>query len=113
MLGVPLGVGGVPFRTTEIELHDGDTLALYTDGLVEARGVDISAGMAALRSQLEGADGTLEETADGILARLLPGAPTDDAVIVLARIGRQGPDPGPGGRDPGPGSRDLRPGGRG
>ncbi|MFE4306064.1 SpoIIE family protein phosphatase [Streptomyces sp. NPDC056891] len=91
VLGVPLGVGGVPFRTTEIELHDGDTLALYTDGLVEARGVDIDAGMAALRSQLEGATGTLEETADGVLARLLPEAPTDDAVIVLARIRREGP----------------------
>ncbi|MET7756489.1 SpoIIE family protein phosphatase [Streptomyces sp. NPDC005389] len=91
VLGVPLGVGGVPFRTTEIELHDGDTLALYTDGLVEARGVDIDAGMAALRARLEGATGTLEETADGVLARLLPEAPTDDAVIVLARIQREGP----------------------
>ncbi|WP_328946462.1 SpoIIE family protein phosphatase [Streptomyces sp. NBC_00250] len=99
VLGVPLGVGGVPFRTTEIELHDGDTLALYTDGLVEARGLDIGVGMAALRSQLEGSTGTLEEAADGILARLLPGAPTDDAVIVLARIRRQGPDRRPGGRD--------------
>ncbi|MFF3839003.1 SpoIIE family protein phosphatase [Streptomyces sp. NPDC001930] len=90
VLGVPLGVGGVPFRTTEIELHDGDTLALYTDGLVEARGADIDAGMAALRSQLEGSTGTLEETADAVLARLLPEAPTDDAVIVLARIRRDG-----------------------
>ncbi|MEU7116073.1 SpoIIE family protein phosphatase [Streptomyces sp. NPDC046182] len=91
VLGVPLGVGEVPFRTTEIELHDGDTLALYTDGLVETRGVDIGAGVAALRSQLEGASGTLEEAADGILARLLPDSPTDDAVIVLARIRREGP----------------------
>ncbi|MFE6854237.1 SpoIIE family protein phosphatase [Streptomyces sp. NPDC057674] len=90
VLGVPLGVGGVPFRTTEIELHDGDTLALYTDGLVEARGIDIDAGIATLRTQLEGASGTLEETADGVLARLLPEAPTDDAVIVLARIRREG-----------------------
>ncbi|MFJ2931628.1 SpoIIE family protein phosphatase [Streptomyces sp. NPDC087219] len=90
VLGVPLGVGGVSFRTTEIELHDGDTLALYTDGLVEARGVDIGVGVAALRSQLEGATGTLEEAADGVLARLLPEAPTDDAVIVLARIRREG-----------------------
>ncbi|MFD9033136.1 SpoIIE family protein phosphatase [Streptomyces sp. NPDC059567] len=96
VLGVPLGVGEVPFRTTEIELHDGDTLALYTDGLVEARGVDIGEGMAALRSELACATGTLEETADGILARLLPDAPTDDAVIVLARIRRQDPGLGPG-----------------
>ncbi|MFH9725156.1 SpoIIE family protein phosphatase [Streptomyces sp. NPDC017254] len=99
VLGVPLGVGDVPFRTTEIELHDGDTLALYTDGLVEARGVDIGEGMAALRSQLEGASGTLEEESDGVLARLLPEPPADDAVIVLARIRRRDADPGPGARD--------------
>ncbi|MEU9860619.1 SpoIIE family protein phosphatase [Streptomyces sp. NPDC047971] len=99
VLGVPLGVGDVPFRTTEIELHDGDTLALYTDGLVEARGVDIDEGVAALRSQLAGATGTLEETADGILERLLPDAPTDDAVVVLARIRRQEPGPRAGGPD--------------
>ena len=35
--GPPLGVGGLPFETTEIELPEGSLLALYTDGLVEAR----------------------------------------------------------------------------
>ncbi|MFF9066692.1 SpoIIE family protein phosphatase [Streptomyces sp. NPDC014891] len=93
VLGVPLGVGGVPFRTTGIELRDGDTLALYTDGLVEARGVDIDRGMAALRDRLAAADGSLESAADDVLARLLPEGPTDDAVIVLARIRRTDPAP--------------------
>ncbi|WP_406336856.1 SpoIIE family protein phosphatase [Streptomyces zaomyceticus] len=99
VLGVPLGVGDVPFLTTDIELRDGDTLALYTDGLVEARGVDIDEGVATLRSQLGGAEGTLEEEADGILARLLPEPPGDDAVVVLARIRRLGPGTGPDSRD--------------
>jgi PAS domain S-box-containing protein len=94
VLGVPLGVGGVPFRTTEIELHEGDTLALYTDGLVEARGQDISRGIEALRAQLQRRpSGTLEDEADGILTHLLPAVATDDAVIVLAQVG---PTPGSG-----------------
>jgi PAS domain S-box-containing protein len=95
VLGVPLGVGGVPFRTTEIELHEGDTLVLYTDGLVEARGQDISRGIEALRAQLERRPpGTLEDEADGILAQLRPAATTDDTVIVLAQVGTA-PDSGP------------------
>ncbi|MFF8280061.1 SpoIIE family protein phosphatase [Streptomyces lateritius] len=86
VLGVPLGVGGFPFDTLEIELQEGDTLALYTDGLIEARGKDIEEGIGALRTQLAVATGTLEETADGILAHLLSAAPTDDTVLVLAQV---------------------------
>ncbi|WP_405851187.1 SpoIIE family protein phosphatase [Streptomyces sp. NBC_00090] len=88
VLGVPLGVGGFPFGTLEIELQEGDTLALYTDGLVEARGKDIDDGIAALRAQLAGVTDTLEEMADGVLARLLPAGPTDDTVLVLAQVSR-------------------------
>ncbi|MGW5850523.1 SpoIIE family protein phosphatase [Streptomyces sp. NPDC055254] len=87
-LGVPLGVGGVPFRSTGIDLPEGAVLALYTDGLVEARGQDIDAGLEALRAQLRTAAGPLEESADRILANLLPAGATDDTVLVLARIHR-------------------------
>lgn len=92
VLGVPLGVGGFPFRTTEIELQEGAVLALYTDGLVEAGG-DISEGIEALRSQLARAAGGLEATADDILTSMLPSAPTDDTVIVLAQVSRSSPPP--------------------
>ncbi|MFF4578548.1 SpoIIE family protein phosphatase [Streptomyces sp. NPDC001389] len=88
VLGVPLGVGGVPFRTTGAELPDGAVLALYTDGLVEARGQDIDEGLDALRTELARAAGPLEEEADRILAALLPDGATDDTVLVLARISR-------------------------
>ncbi|MEJ8661973.1 SpoIIE family protein phosphatase [Streptomyces sp. MS1.AVA.4] len=87
-LGVPLGVGGHPFGTTEIELPEGATLALYTDGLIEARGRDIDEGADRLRAELSRASGSLEEEADRILARLLPDPPDDDTVLVLARIRR-------------------------
>ncbi|MFJ7269976.1 SpoIIE family protein phosphatase [Streptomyces sp. NPDC099050] len=88
VLGVPLGVGGFPFRTTEIELPGSTTLALYTDGLIEARGRDIDTGLEALRVELRGAPGPLEAMADHILASLLPTPPTDDTVLVLARVHR-------------------------
>ncbi|OEJ34781.1 SpoIIE family protein phosphatase [Streptomyces subrutilus] len=86
--GVPLGVGGFPFATTELDLPEGATLALYTDGLIEARGRDIDAGMEALRDQLRRARGTMEEAADRILANLLPTTPADDTVLVLAQVSR-------------------------
>ncbi|MCX5010222.1 SpoIIE family protein phosphatase [Streptomyces sp. NBC_00555] len=86
--GVPLGVGGFPYQTTELDLPEGATLALYTDGLIETRGRDIEAGMEALRDQLRQARGTMEEAADRILANLLPSVPADDTVLVLAQVSR-------------------------
>lgn len=88
VLGVPLGVGGCPFRTREIELPEHAVLALYTDGLIEARGRDIDAGLDALRAELAASSGSLESMADRILARLVPGPAADDTVLVLARVHR-------------------------
>ncbi|MCX4776005.1 PP2C family protein-serine/threonine phosphatase [Streptomyces sp. NBC_01264] len=88
VLGVPLGVGGHPFRATEIELPADATLALYTDGLIEARGRDIEAGLEALRTELACSQEALENMADRILASLLPAPPADDTVLVLARVHR-------------------------
>ncbi|MFF8293384.1 SpoIIE family protein phosphatase [Streptomyces sp. NPDC016309] len=89
VLGVPLGVGGRPFATTETELPDGAVVALYTDGLIEARGRDIDEGLEAVRAELRGDCSDLEATADRMLAGLLPGPPDDDTVLVLARVHRR------------------------
>ncbi|MGP3979843.1 SpoIIE family protein phosphatase [Streptomyces sp. KR80] len=88
VLGVPLGIGGCRFRSTDIDLPEDAVLVLYTDGLIEARTHDIQEGLAALRAELHGSPGPLEATADRIIARLLPGEPTDDTVLVLARVRR-------------------------
>ncbi|MFD9723400.1 SpoIIE family protein phosphatase, partial [Streptomyces sp. NPDC059072] len=69
-------------------LPPGALLALYTDGLIEARGRDIETGLDALRAELAGPPGTLEALADRILTNLLPIPPTDDTVLVLARVRR-------------------------
>ncbi|MET9515800.1 SpoIIE family protein phosphatase [Streptomyces sp. NPDC002994] len=90
VLGVPLGVGGQPFATTETDLAEGAVLALYTDGLIEARGRDIEEGLDAVRAELSSDSGDLEAAADRILASLLPGPPDDDTVLVLARVHRAG-----------------------
>ncbi|MFG2291824.1 SpoIIE family protein phosphatase [Streptomyces sp. NPDC048603] len=90
VLGVPLGVGGVAFGSTDVELPDRAVLALYTDGLVETRDRDLDAGIAALARELGAADtsGSLEEAADRILDRMLRDSATDDTVLVLARVHR-------------------------
>lgn len=46
--GAPIGVGGVAFETATVRVRPGDRLILCTDGLVEVRGQDIGAGLAAL-----------------------------------------------------------------
>lgn len=84
--GTPLGTGGgQDFRTEEVLLPPGSLLALYTDGLIEARDRDLDQGMDQLAQALVGVDQPLEELCDGILERLLPCAPQDDVAVLLAR----------------------------
>lgn len=82
--GPPLGIGGLPFEATEVELPEGSLLALYTDGLIEA-GHDVGAGLDRLCKVLATPDPSLEATCDAVLAALLPGSPADDAALLLAR----------------------------
>ncbi|QFR01939.1 SpoIIE family protein phosphatase [Streptomyces phaeolivaceus] len=83
--GPMLGVGGLPFEATELALPEGSVLALYTDGLVEARDRDVDAGTAALCAALEGSVGSLESACDTVLKALLPDTPADDVALLLAR----------------------------
>ncbi|MFF7297422.1 SpoIIE family protein phosphatase [Streptomyces sp. NPDC008265] len=83
--GTPLGAGGRDFRTEEIALPAGSLLALYTDGLIEARERDLDQGMEQLAQALRGPAQPLEELCDRILRRLLPCAQQDDVAVLLAR----------------------------
>ncbi|MFF7389142.1 SpoIIE family protein phosphatase [Streptomyces scabiei] len=83
--GPMLGVGGLPFETTELQLPEGSVLALYTDGLVEARDRDVDTGTAALCAALGGSVGGLERACDTVLKALLPEVPADDVALLLAR----------------------------
>ncbi|MEV6357795.1 SpoIIE family protein phosphatase [Streptomyces hydrogenans] len=83
--GTPLGTGAHDFGTEELPLPPGGLLALYTDGLIEARDRDLDEGMRQLGRALGRADGPLDEVCDGVLARLLVDPAQDDVALVLAR----------------------------
>ncbi|MFM9372645.1 SpoIIE family protein phosphatase [Streptomyces sp. Da 82-17] len=84
--GPPLGVGGLPFESTEIELPVGSLLALFTDGLVETRERDIDHGLDILGQVLTDRNASLEALCDRAVAELLPGgSATDDTALLLVR----------------------------
>ncbi|PWI13739.1 PAS sensor protein [Streptomyces sp. Act143] len=84
--GPPLGVGGLPFESTELELREGSVLAFYTDGLIESAEREVDAGHALLSEALAAFSDSLEETCDRVLHTLLPvGGSTDDVALLLAR----------------------------
>ncbi|MFH0519457.1 SpoIIE family protein phosphatase [Streptomyces sp. M41] len=84
--GPPLGLGGLPFESAEIELREGSVLAFYTDGLIESRDRDVDASHALLCESLSAASASLEETCDHVLRALLPsGGVADDVALLLAR----------------------------
>ncbi|MER5793160.1 SpoIIE family protein phosphatase [Streptomyces sp. NPDC001980] len=90
--GPPLGLGGLPFETAELELPAGSSLVLYTDGLVEDRQRDIDEGLELLAGALESAaGGTPEETCAAVLERL-PARPSDDVALIVARTRALGAD---------------------
>ncbi|MEU3338672.1 SpoIIE family protein phosphatase [Streptomyces sp. NPDC002144] len=83
--GPPLGLGGLPFETAELELPEGSRLVLYTDGLVEDRERDIDEGLELLRGALERAGESPEETCRAVLESQLPAKPSDDVALIVAR----------------------------
>ncbi|MGW2256206.1 SpoIIE family protein phosphatase, partial [Kitasatospora sp. NPDC001660] len=85
--GPPLGVGGLPFETTELQLVPGTALVLYTDGLVTNRERDLETGLASLRRSLAEAhaDGSPEETCRAVFEALVPPHPSDDIALLVAR----------------------------
>ncbi|MFE1443408.1 SpoIIE family protein phosphatase [Streptomyces sp. NPDC058739] len=91
-LSPPLGVGGHPFETGELELPEGSRLALFTDGLVEDRGSDIDEGLDRLRSAVAGPHRTPEETCRAVIESMLPEHPQDDVALLVARTRLLDPD---------------------
>ena len=83
--GLPLGVGAGHYQSTRIKPPPGSTLVLYTDGLIESPGTDISTGMASLADSLILlSDRTVDDACDALLSSLAP-KPTDDIAMLMAR----------------------------
>ncbi|MFF4659649.1 SpoIIE family protein phosphatase [Streptomyces sp. NPDC001381] len=83
--GPPLGLGGLPFETTEVTLPEGSLLALFTNGLIEAREHDAETGLTLLRQALARPAPSLEAVCDTVLDTLLPARPDDDVALLVAR----------------------------
>ncbi|MGW3665054.1 SpoIIE family protein phosphatase [Streptomyces sp. NPDC005141] len=83
--GAPLGVGGIPFETTTVELNPADLLVLYTDGLVETRLHPIDDRLNVLLSFLDEPRRPLEEICDLLLYGLRNSDDHDDVALLVAR----------------------------
>ncbi|MFV0131198.1 SpoIIE family protein phosphatase [Streptomyces sp. HMX112] len=89
----PLGLGGLPFETTEVRLPEGSRLVLYTDGLIEHRRRDVDTGLRLLCDTLAAhADGTPEDTCRAVFDTMLPPHRDDDIALLVARTHLLGPE---------------------
>jgi phosphoserine phosphatase RsbU/P len=82
-----LGVDATsPRHDHELLMRPGDALLLYTDGLVERRGVPLEDGVAWLAGRLAAADGrSLAELADALLTET-DEARGDDVAVLAVRV---------------------------
>ncbi|KOV57777.1 hypothetical protein ADL01_39270 [Streptomyces sp. NRRL WC-3618] len=87
--GPTLGVGGLPFEATELEVPEGSLLAFYTDGLIDARAGNLDELCRVLSDHHTQ---SLERHCDTVLERLLPAVPTDDVALLIARTHSLGDD---------------------
>lgn len=81
---VPLGVGGVAFNDHTFNVAPGDTIVLYTDGVVERRGQSVDQGV---RELCEALDALGPGASPGALCRTtlrVGSGPADDDQAVLA-----------------------------
>ncbi|MFD8203413.1 SpoIIE family protein phosphatase [Streptomyces sp. NPDC059701] len=83
--GPPLGLGGLPFESTEFQVPEGSQLVLYTDGLVEDRDRDLDVGLDILRAALSHPDRPPEQTCRAVLQALPPDHARDDIALLVAR----------------------------
>ena len=83
--GPPLGLGGLPFESAEIDVKEGSVIAFYTDGLIEASDRDVDVGFERLCFALAHPDRPLDEICNTMVRMLLPEHPHDDVAFLVAR----------------------------
>ncbi len=86
-----LGLGMHALRHESVmTLRPGSLVLLFTDGLIERRGLSLDDGLSQLTSALRELRGmALEPLLDELLRRLLPGEQEDDVAIVAVRLYRE------------------------
>jgi anti-sigma regulatory factor (Ser/Thr protein kinase) len=81
--GAPLGLGG-HWQTGQVRLEPGDTIMLFSDGMVERRGRSLNEGLDALVAAAATATSGDPRNLCSLATAAVPGPPTDDDVAVLA-----------------------------
>ncbi|MER7956171.1 SpoIIE family protein phosphatase [Streptomyces sp. NPDC096030] len=89
--GLPLGVGGMPFETTELYLPEGSRLVLFTDGLLVDRDRDFDTGLGLLAEALATTGHSPQQACGDVLTTLLGPAPDDDIALLIADTRRLEP----------------------
>ncbi|MGW2646966.1 SpoIIE family protein phosphatase [Streptomyces sp. NPDC001393] len=83
--GPPLGLGGLPFESVEMDVPGDSQLVLYTDGLIEDRHRDVDVVLDQLRGALAHPERTPEDTCEVVLNTVAPAHPCDDIALLVAR----------------------------
>ncbi|MFI8324507.1 SpoIIE family protein phosphatase [Streptomyces sp. NPDC085529] len=94
--GLPLGLsaefGRLDYPVTTLELDPGQTLMLFTDGLVEKPGADLDEGLEWLSSLVRHGPTDLQELADHLCDVVADRGGEDDvAILLLRRLGAYTP----------------------
>jgi len=84
--GPPLGSGYVGFDTRRIELPVGGLLTVYTDGLVERRGIDLGERIEALETALVDLRGRPVADLPETLVELLAEGASDDVALAVVKV---------------------------
>jgi hypothetical protein len=86
----PLGIGDGDVESRQFQVEDGSLFVLYTDGLVENKGQDISDGLARLRDIFGPGSPTrpLEDLCKATLEGVYSDHQRDDIAVLIARLRR-------------------------
>ena len=86
----PLGIGDGDVESRQFQVEDGSLFVLYTDGLVENKGQDISDGLARLRGIFGPGSPTrpLEDLCKATLDGVYSDHQRDDIAVLIARLRR-------------------------
>jgi len=86
----PLGIGNGEVESRQFKVEDGSLFVLYTDGLVENKGQDISDGLARLRGIFGPGSPTrpLEDLCKATLDGVYSDHQRDDIAVLIARLRR-------------------------
>lgn len=96
--GLPLGLsaqfGQLDYPVTQAELEPGDTLLMFTDGLVERPGTDLDDGLRRLTKALSDGPPAVQQLADHLSSVMgAPGTDDDMALLLLRRDTDAAPQP--------------------